>query len=186
MPRPDWRERFALGADVALIGILTTVVALPVLTAPAALAAGSSAIRHRYTSGSLPPLRPLLHQFRHGLLRGLPVILLAAALLLDLTAIGRGWVPGGPLLLILTAAAIAWLAGVAGLTLVIVGRNPQSPWRAAARIAGNQPKAVAAISATGVLAFFLALTIPVTIPLLVGIQLFAAHILADRLSPFVR
>ncbi|MEU4695345.1 hypothetical protein [Actinoplanes sp. NPDC023714] len=186
VPRPDWRERLSLATDLALIGIVTTVFALPVLTAPAALAAGSAAIRHRYASGGLPPLRPMLHRFRHGLLRGLPVVLAAAALLLDLTAVARGWVPGGPPLLLLTAAAIAWLAGVAALTLVILGRREPQPWREAAREAWTRPKATAAIAATSVLAFFLALTVPATIPLLVGFHLFAAHILADRFFPFVR
>ncbi|MEU4557895.1 hypothetical protein AB0F72_05880 [Actinoplanes sp. NPDC023936] len=181
VPRPDWRERLALGTDLALIGVVTTVFALPVLTAPAALAAGSSAIRHRYTEGGLPRTAPLLRQFRHGLLRGVPVVLATAALLLDLIAVGRGWVPGGPPLLTATALAVAWLGGLAGLTLVALGRDPALPWRHAARSAWNRPRATAAIAATGALAFFLALTIPATIPLLVGFQLFAAHILSDRL-----
>ncbi|MEU8239931.1 hypothetical protein AB0C07_16930 [Actinoplanes missouriensis] len=180
VPRPDWRERLALGTDIALIGIVTTVFALPILTAPAALAAGSAAVRHRCAEGGLPRIAPLLRQFRHGLPRGLPVVLATAVLVLDLTAVGQGWVPGGPPLLLVTALAAAWLGGLAGLTLALLGRDPTLPWRRAARTAWERPRATAAIAATGVLAFFLALTIPATIPLLVGLQLFAAHILTDR------
>jgi hypothetical protein len=181
-PRLDWRDKLALGADVALIGIVATVFALPLLTAPAALAAASTAIRHRYRDGSLPKVRPLLAQFRHGLLRGIPAILLAIVLFLDLTALARGWVPGGAPLLLMTAAVTAWLAGLAGVSLAALARNPSRPWREAAAWAWSQPRATAAVSATSVLAVFLALTVPATIPLLIGVHLFATNILTDRLN----
>ncbi|WP_229072958.1 hypothetical protein [Actinoplanes sp. DH11] len=181
-PRPDWRERFALGADVALIGIVTTVAALPLLTAPAALAAGSAAIRHRYREGGFGPLRPLLRQFRRGLLPGLPMLLVAVLVLADLTAVGRGWVPGGRPLLTVTAVAAFALGGLASVILVALGRAPDRAWAEAAAWAWNQPRAVAAAGAVGALTFFLALTVPATIPLIVGFHLFAAHVLTDRLS----
>ncbi|MEV0901194.1 hypothetical protein [Actinoplanes sp. NPDC049802] len=185
--RPDWRERFALGADLALIGIGVTVAALPLLTLPAALAAGSTAVRHRYHTGSLPEFRPLLRQFRRTLLPGVPVVLVAALLLLDLIALSRGWVPGGAPMLALTGAVVTWLAGVATLTLVAGGRDPSQPWRTAAGwawgLAVSRPWSAVAPALAGVLAFFLGLSVPATIPLVIGFHLFAAHVISDRLAP---
>ncbi|WP_433825462.1 hypothetical protein ACQP2E_25510 [Actinoplanes sp. CA-015351] len=180
--RPDWRDRFTLGTDIALIGIITTVFALPVLPAPAALAAGSAAVHHRYRQNTLPPIRPLLRQFRESLLRGLPVLLMALFLLLDLTAVSRGWVPGGPLLLAATAVATAWLGGMAGLSLAFLGRDPNQSWRTAASRSWTHPRATGAIAVTAAIALFLALSVPATIPLIIGFQLFAAHMISDRLT----
>ncbi|MBW6439662.1 hypothetical protein KZ829_38635 [Actinoplanes hulinensis] len=185
--RPDWRERFALGTDLALIGIGVTVAALPVLTLPAALAAGSTAVRHRYHAGSLPAFRPLLRQFRRTLLPGVPVVLVAALLLIDLVALSRGWVPGGTPMLVITAAVVTWLAGVTTLTLVAGGRDPSQSWKAAIGWAWGQavsrPWSAIAPALAGMLAFFLALSVPATIPLVVGFHLFAGHVLSDRLAP---
>jgi uncharacterized membrane protein YesL len=186
-PRPDWRERFALGADLALIGIVVTVAALPVLTLPAALASGSTAVRHRYTAGRMPAFRPLLRQFARSLLPGLPFVLVAALLLMDLVALSRGWVPGGTPVLVVTGTAAAWLAGLATLALVAAGRSPETPWRALLGWAWNQattrPWTAFAPALAGVLAFFLALSVPATIPLVIGFHLFAAHVISDRLAP---
>ncbi|PRX11017.1 hypothetical protein [Actinoplanes italicus] len=186
-PRPDWRERFALGADLALIGIVVTVAALPVLTLPAALAAGSTAVRHRYTAGRMPEFRPLLRQFRRSLLPGLPFILVAALLLMDLLALSRGLVPGGMPVLVVTVIAASWLAGLAALTLVALGREPETSWRSALRWAWKRsttrPWVAFAPALAGILAFFLALSVPATIPLVIGFHLFAAHVISDRLAP---
>lgn len=185
--RPDWRERLALATDLALIGFLTTVAALPVLTAPAALAAGSAAIRHRYTTGSLPAVRPLLNLYRRTFLPGIPVLLVAVVLLVDLVAISRGWVPGGAVLFLATAAVAAFLGGFATLTVVAIGREPSRQLREAAgwawQSATTRPWTALAPALAGVLAFFLALSVPATIPLVVGFQLFAAHVISDRLAP---
>ncbi|KUL30013.1 hypothetical protein [Actinoplanes awajinensis] len=181
--RPDWRERLALGADLALIGIAVTALALPVVTAPAALATGSAAVRTRYADGRLPRWRPLLRQYRRGVLPGLPALLAAAVLLIDLVAVRGGWVPGGPVLLGITAVVTAWLAGVAALTLVALGRDPELPWRTAAGWAWDHPKAATVLALIGVIALFLVLAVPVTLPLMVGFHLFAVHLLSDRLAP---
>lgn len=188
--RPDWRERFALGADLALIGVLVTVAALPVLTAPAAVAAGSAAIRHRYAQGGLPPARPMLRLYRRTVLPGIPVLLAAVAVLADLVAINRGWVPGGPVLLTATAAVAAFLGGLATLAVVAIGRDPELAVRDAGRWAWERatarPWSALAPALAGTLAFFLALSVPATIPLVVGFQLFAAHVISDRLAPHGR
>lgn len=184
--RPGLRERFALGADLALIGIVVTAVAWPVLTSPAALAAGSTAVRHRYTTGRMPRLRPLLRQFRRALLPGLPFVLVAGLLVVDLLALARGAVPGGAPVLAATALAACLLAGLTALTLVRLGREPQTSWRSALRWAWirstTRPWAVFAPALTGLLAFFLALAVPATIPVVIGFCLFAFHVIADRLA----
>ncbi|WP_436529854.1 hypothetical protein [Actinoplanes sp. HUAS TT8] len=181
--RVDWRERLALGTDLALIGIAVTVLALPVITAPAALVTGSAAVRGRYLDGRFPGWRPLLRIYRRGLLPGLPILLAVAALGLDLAAVRGGWVPGGPPLLALTALVVIGLSGVAALTLAALGRSPGLPWRAAARWAWDQPRCAAVLALINVIAFFLALAVPVTVPLVVGFHLFAVHMLTDRLAP---
>ncbi|MEV6300253.1 hypothetical protein AB0M02_12690 [Actinoplanes sp. NPDC051861] len=185
--RPDWRERLALATDLALIGVLVTVAALPVLTAPAAVTAGSAAVRHRYTDGGLPPARPLLRLYRRAILPGLPVLLVAAVLLADLVALSRGWVPGGPVLFFGTAAVAGWLGGFATLAVVAIGRDTSLSFRSAARWAWEQattrPWTALAPAAAGVIAFFLALSVPATIPLVLGFQIFAAHVITDRLAP---
>ncbi|BCY12622.1 hypothetical protein [Actinoplanes sp. L3-i22] len=182
-PRADWRDRMALATDLALIGIGATILALPLITAPAALVTASAAVRGRYLDGRLPSGRLLLRVYRRGVLPGLPVLLAAAALLLDLAAVRGGWVPGGPPLLALTTLATIWFAGVAALTVAALGRDPERSWRDAARWSWNHPKCVAALSATNLIAFFLALAVPITVPLVIGFHLFATHMLADRLAP---
>jgi hypothetical protein len=198
--RPDWRERFALGTDLALIGVVVTAAGLPVLTLPAALAAGSTAVRHRYRFGRLPAFRPLLRQFRRALLPGIPFAVVALLLLVDLIAVSRGRVPGGTPVFTATAVAACWLMGFATLVLVAVGRRATSalatpgsvpdgpaPGTSALRWAWEQatarPWSALAPALAGVLAFFLALSVPATIPLVIGFHLFAAHVISDRLAP---
>ncbi|GAA2883845.1 hypothetical protein Acy02nite_07640 [Actinoplanes cyaneus] len=180
--RADWRDRLALATDLALIGIGTTVLALPVITAPAALVAGSAAVRGRYLDGRIPSWRPLLRIYRRGLLPGLAVLLIVAALILDLAAVRGGRVPGGTPLFALTTAVTVWLSGVAAVTVAALGRTPDLPWREAARWAWNQPRCAAALAVTNLLAIFLALVVPATVPLVIGFHLFATHMLTDRLS----
>ncbi|MEU4164117.1 hypothetical protein [Actinoplanes sp. NPDC026670] len=186
-PRPDWRERFALGTDLALIGIVVTAAALPLLTLTAALAAGSTAVHHRYRNGRLPAFRPLLRQYLRSILPGIPFVLVAALLLIDLMALARGLVPGGTPVLLITGGVAGLLAGVATLALVAVGRDPETPWRAALSWSWSRmsarPWAAIAPALAGVLAFFLALSVPATIPLVIGFHLFAAHVISDRLAP---
>jgi hypothetical protein len=105
----------------------------------------------------------------------------------DLVALSRGWVPGGTPVLVVTGTAAAWLAGLATLALVAAGRSPETPWRTLLGWAWNQattrPWTAFAPALAGVLAFFLALSVPATIPLVIGFHLFATHVISDRLAP---
>ena len=187
MVRPDWRERFALATDLALIGIVVTIAALPVLTAPAALAAGSVAVRRRYRDERFPPLRELLRHFRQTLASGvlalLAVLAGTAVLGLDLVAVRQGWVPGGPALLAATVGAAVWLSGLLTLTLVELGREPGTAWRAAWRRATRRPWCALAVALTGLVVAFLTYVLPPALPILLGFHLFAAHVITDRLTP---
>ncbi|WP_043515457.1 MULTISPECIES: hypothetical protein [unclassified Actinoplanes] len=179
--RGDWRERLALATDLAMIGVVATVLALPLITAPAALAAGSVAVRARYRDGRIPPWRSLTAAYRRGVLPGMTALPAVALLALDLAAVRGGRVPGGTPLFAVTTVAAIWLTGVGTLTLAMLGRA--LPWREAARQAWNRPWCASALAVINLVAVFLALTVPATIPLVIGFHLFAAHMLADRLAP---
>ncbi|MEV4755675.1 hypothetical protein AB0J86_11270 [Micromonospora sp. NPDC049559] len=188
-PRHDWRDTLRNATDLALLGVLVTVAALPVLTAGAAVATASSAVRHWLAYDRWPDARRLLRDFGRGVLPGAGATLAAgaaAALLgLNLLALGRGLVPGGRPLLVVTAALAVAAVGLAGLTVVEVGRRGGRGWllavRAAARLAGRRPVALLASAGVLVLAAVLgAMVLPLLTPILAGYTLFALHAVARR------
>ncbi|TBL27887.1 hypothetical protein EYA84_27920, partial [Verrucosispora sp. SN26_14.1] len=75
-PRRDWRDTVRDAADLALVGILTVLTALPVLTAGASVGTASAAVHDWLATGSWPTARQTLSRFGRGLLPGLPVALL--------------------------------------------------------------------------------------------------------------
>jgi hypothetical protein len=177
-------------SDVALLGILTTIGALGVVTVGAAVATASFALRHWQEYGHWPTARETLGRYGRSVLPGVPVTLLVAAtaalLAVNVSAFARGAVPGGPALTALTLLVAGAMAGFAVLTVVEVGRG--DGWRAAVRRAivhtGQRPVALVALAGVVVLAALLAVTVtPVTIPILLGYVLFAAHAVARRLAP---
>lgn len=131
---PGATAKFALLGEVLLIGLLVTIVSLPLITLPAALAAG---IRHlrRYIAAEGSPIsafwRDVVKALPGGLVVGLATLVLTAILLLDIDLAGTGALPGG--------AAIA-VVGWVGLALVAVSLlaaaaawNPGHGWRRAVR-----------------------------------------------------
>ncbi|GID92388.1 hypothetical protein ACFQFC_40655 [Amorphoplanes digitatis] len=182
--RRDWRDTVQVATDLALLGLVVTAAALPLLTAGAAVAAGSAAVHHHLEHDRWPSARRSWAVFRRGLVPGLlagPACAAAAALVVvDLLAVRRGAVPGGTPLLVLTAVLVAAAAGYAGLTVVAVGAHPGRPWRAAARrVPLNRalPAAAGVLALAGVLAV---LVHPVLVPVLAGYALFALHVVARR------
>jgi len=121
----DWRDSLRLAADLALLGIVVTLLSLPLVTAGAAVAAGSYAIHHLTTEGRWPSFADCRQAFRARLVPGLaagPAVLVATTLIvLDVAGLRRGAVPGGgpALVAVVTAAALA--AGYAGLVAVLAG-----------------------------------------------------------------
>src|SRR5437879_752988 len=97
--RLGWQEHLRDAADLAIIGFAVVLAALPVVTAGAALATGSHAVRHRTDRGKFPPFTDLLRTFARGILPGLAATLVVAAagalLALDVSAARSGAIPGG-------------------------------------------------------------------------------------------
>ena len=187
--RRDWRDTVQVAADLALLGLLVALAALPVVTAGAAVATGSAAVHHYLEHDRWPGTRFCWAVFRGRLLSGfLASAVFAAAMTLvvvDVLALRAGVVPGGTPLIALTVAVVAVAAGYAGLVVVAAGAEDD------ARVTGTPPPArsgtvgrpVTVASAAGVvaLAVFLGLLVhPALTPVMAGFTLFALHVVARR------
>jgi hypothetical protein len=175
--RRDWRDTVRVAADLALLGLLVSAAALPVLTAGAAVATGSAAVHHYLEYDRWPGPALCRRMFRRRFLPGLAVTLafVAAAVLVavDLRALRSGWVPGGAPLIALTAVAAAAAVGYLGLVVVAAGAG----WDARA----VRPGTVAAMAGVVALAVVLAVLVhPVLVPVLAGYTIFALHVVARR------
>jgi uncharacterized membrane protein YesL len=184
--RTDWRDTLRNATELALLGIVTTVAALPVLTAGAAIATASAAVDHWCEHGRLPDAATTVRRFGRAVLPGTGAVGIAAVaailFFLDVRALVTGVVPGGVALLVVTVVAGTALFGTAGLTVVEVGRRGGRDWRAAVRVAVrtglDRPASVLACGLTLGLATVLATVVPGTAPILVGFGLFALHAIA--------
>ncbi|MFG1919440.1 hypothetical protein [Micromonospora sp. NPDC048898] len=187
--RRDWRDVLRDAADLALLGILLTLAAAPLLTVAPAAGTASAAVHDWTRTGSWPSARVTLRRFGRSALPGVPVSLLALAvaglLAADLAALATGRVPGGPPALVVTALVTAGLTGYAGLVVVEVGRNGGGRWRAAAGSAAraclDAPTRWAALAGVTALAGLLAVLVtPVAVPILAGYTVVALHAVAGR------
>ena len=176
-----WRDTVRSATDLALLGFLITGAALPLVTAGAAVATGSAAIRHHLDHDAWPTAGASLRTFRRALVPGLAasaaVLLLAALVVVDVRALRAGAVPGGPVATgaVLLAAGLG--AGFAGL--LAVAAPDRAPLTAALRLA--RPVVLAAATAVVALTALLAVLVhPVLIPPLIGYGLFALHVLTRR------
>ena len=130
---PGAKGAFALFGEVLWTGLLITIAALPIITLPAALAAG---IRHlrRYINAEESHARTFWHDWRQALLPGGLVVGAAAAVLavvltIDIAVAGTGALPGGPII-----ALIGWAALVIGATALLLTASawtPETGWRTA-------------------------------------------------------
>jgi len=186
--RTDWRDGLSTAADLALVGIAVTVAALPVVTAGAAVRTGSVAA-HRVLAGDrVPPPAELWRVFRRAVLPGAAatavVLAVAGLLVVDLAALTSRRVPGGPVAIALTGCVAAGLAAVAALTVVRLGRDADTGWMCAAHWAAGTAKQRpgTAVATAGVLALavVLAWLVPATAPLVLGVTLYALHVVARR------
>ncbi|MEU4142816.1 hypothetical protein [Streptomyces parvulus] len=193
LPPSDRREpgevfppAFTLFADMLLVGVLTSLACLPVVTAPAAFAAASATLRRSADAGSpvgaggyLADLR--VHLTPGSLAGGLAVPLLAAVLLVD-TALVRASLPGAalmaPALLLLTLG----LAVVALRTTALPAPHRLS-LREGFRRSVARPRGTLLLAAALVPAALLAWSIPVLVPLLPGPLAFAATVVDLRDTP---
>ncbi|MZE68446.1 hypothetical protein [Streptomyces sp. SID5789] len=190
LPPSDRREPgevfsagFTLFADVLLVGVVTSVACLPVVTAPAAFAAASATLRRAVEDGTpvgaggyLGHLRA--HLTPRSLAGGLAVPLLVVALLVD-SALIRGSLPGAGLMAPALVLLTLGLAVVALRTTALPAPHRLSPREGLLRsVAG--PRGSLLLAAAVVLAALLAWSIPVLIPLLPGPLAFAATVVDMR------
>ena len=184
------RDTVTVASDLAVIGITVCVLSVGVLTSAAAVHAGSVAARAVMADPTQHGARVRFHElfrvYRLSLAPGCAVSAVALLLLLDLGAVGRGWVPGGLPMTLAVGAAAATLAAVGALAVVALGHDPRRSWqdaiRQAARTAWRRPVAAAAEVGVLAVAATIAVLIPLTAPLAVGFALFALHVVADRLA----
>jgi hypothetical protein len=186
--RPDWRESVAGAADLALLGLALMLAALPVVTAGAAVATGSYAVDHWCTHRRLPAPGELGRAFVRAIIPGLGALGVALAAVavfwLDLSAIGRGAVPGGPVALVGTMLVALAAAGLAGLTVARIGRNGGAGWARAAgwawRTALRRPRVPLAAGGLLALTALVGWLMPVVAPLLGGVALLGLQVVARR------
>jgi hypothetical protein len=131
---PGATSAFGLLGEVLLVGVLVTVASLPIVTLPAALAAG---VRHlgRYLRAEGSELRHFWLDLRAGLAGGLVVgavaLVIAVVLVLDLLLAASGALPGAEAI-----AIVGWvgLAVLATALCTAAGRwAPETGWPAAVR-----------------------------------------------------
>lgn len=186
--RPRWQDALTEVSDLALLGIVTALAALPVVTLGAAVGAASRAVGDRCANGSHPAGRTTLKRFVRGIVPGAGAtavtLAVAALLVIDVRAVALGLVPGGPPVIVATGLVVLLAAGFGGLVVVAYGRG--AGWRAAVRQAGTQawrrPGALVAAAAITGLAALLAVAVPVTSPIVLGCWLYALHVTVARLA----
>ncbi|MEU1870052.1 MULTISPECIES: hypothetical protein [unclassified Streptomyces] len=176
-PGEVFSSGFTLFADMLLVGLLTAVACLPVVTAPAAFAAASATLRRAVEDQAPVDTGTYARHLRARLTRGslaggLAVPLLACVLLVD-SALARTTLPGADLM----APALALLTlGSAVLALRATALPPPhalSPREALVRSLADL-RGTLLLAGAVVLAALLAWSIPVLIPLLPGPLVFAA------------
>ncbi|MEV0719471.1 hypothetical protein [Asanoa sp. NPDC050611] len=125
--KPDWRDTVRVATDVAVLGLLLVATSLPVLTTGAAFATASFAVHHFLTHDRWPRRRAVGRVFRRTLLPGAAATVAVAAaawlVTVDLAAVSHGTVPGGAVMLGVTAVIAAAGVGYAALALVALGTH---------------------------------------------------------------
>ncbi|GAA3391732.1 hypothetical protein [Cryptosporangium minutisporangium] len=169
--------RFTLFADVLLVGVLTFLAALPVVTVFAALTAACRVLSSRVDDDATVTVGGYLREFA-GVLRSHPGVLgIPFLLVLDVVALGVG-APGAPVLaLVLGAVALVGLAAAARW-------EPGSSWSmtlrdAVARLLRYPSDGALLLAAVGV-AGVLAWTVPLMIVLVPGVLALATVAIARR------
>jgi hypothetical protein len=171
--------RFTLFADVLLVGVLTFLAALPVVTAYAALTAACRVLSCR-VSGEAAVTASAYGRTFAAVLRSHPgVLLLPLVLLADVVALAVGAPGGAGLALVLAAVGLVGLASAAEWA-------PGSAWsavvaRAASRLV-RHPSDAALLVAAVVVAGVLAWTVPLMITLVPGVVALAAVAVSRRRS----
>ncbi|MEV4343781.1 hypothetical protein AB0J83_04815 [Actinoplanes sp. NPDC049596] len=170
MKNHTWRT----AGDLALLGIVVTLVSLPLVTLGAAFLVGGATIRHHIRYGRWLTFAESWALFRARLVPGLlagPALLAVAWLIaIDVAALSRGTVPGGrpAMVLVLVIAA-----GFVGFAALIAGLGSLRLARAAV---AARPAVLAPLGGIVVIVAVLGMLVhPVLVPVLVGFALFAVQ-----------
>ncbi len=183
-PSGGWRVALRRTMDLALVGVLTTLACLPLVTAGAALATASAAVHHWCGYDELPRTRDVARTFARALLPGLAASCGFPGLLALGTAVTvRGDVPARPPA-VLVLGAVLVLSGLLLLVLAEVGATGGRRWRAAAAravaAAREIPWLVPAAAVVAAVLLLVPRLVPQVSPLLPGYALFAGHVLRLR------
>ncbi len=182
---PGAVHRFALFGEVLWTGALMALVCLPIVTWPAAVAAGSAHLR-RFVYAEATPASEFFRDVRRALPGalglGAATTLLGAVIAVDLVLVAGGSLPGG----MPVALAVAAIGAVA-LVLAIVAAGLWSPgtsWlalvRAAPRVARADLSGTAYTAvALGLCAVITWQFLPLGIPVL-GMLAFALVAIGER------
>lgn len=126
---PGATSSFALFAEVLYTGLLVTLLALPLVTLPLALAVGARHLR-RFVLDEPSSLRAALAEARTGFLRSLPIglalVAASAVLTLDLVLAAGGALPGAAAVAVVCASALA--AALVVLLTASTLWTPDSRW----------------------------------------------------------
>lgn len=182
---PGARARFALFGEVLWVGMLMTLIALPVVTWPAAVAAGSQHLR-RYLYGEATPVsgifRDAVRTLPGSLVVGAASVPLGAVVGLDLALVAGGSLPGRQIvgIVVATVGAVAVLLAVIAASMW----TPGAPWRGLLAVAPRVARADVSGTAYAAAAVFLAVVItwqwvPLGIPVL-GMLTFALVAIGER------
>ncbi|MCW5952287.1 MAG: hypothetical protein KIT69_08525 [Propionibacteriaceae bacterium] len=189
VPRfPGATNKFALFGEIMLVGFIATLLSLPVVTLPLALAVSARHLR-RYLKGEASGVRAFADDvkagFAGGLLVGLGMLVLLAAGTLslfiaptDLTGFGT----------VMTVVAWISIAAAAVVVLMLAGDwEPVTGWRGAIRRIGDRfeadPLAAGYLLLTAALVVVCAWQLgPLVIPAL-GVAVFLVVVLRERREP---
>ncbi|KZE88584.1 hypothetical protein [Microbacterium sp. TNHR37B] len=182
---PGAARPFALFAEVLWVGALVFVVALPVVTWPAAVAAGATHVRRfLYAEATAPStfFRDAVRALPGALLPGVGTAILGVVVAIDLALLTDGVLPGGGLV-----ASVIGAAGIAAFVVTVLAASLWSPgaawrdvWRVLPRVARSDLSGTLSIAvALGLAAVITWQFLPLVIPAL-GMVVFAAVALGER------
>lgn len=186
-----FRDGVRLFADTAIVGMVLGLASVLVIPIGAGFATASAAVYEGMTVGKMTTLADAWKRFVRGLIPGLGATVIAVVgillIVFNASSVAAGQVPGGKGMLAGTILVGILLSGLAGLTIVEVGRTRGVGWRAAARAAGRtaleRPIAPLAIGFVVALSLVLVLLLPPTLPIMIGVMLYAIHAVGMRLAP---
>ncbi|MEU5088423.1 hypothetical protein [Streptomyces sp. NPDC021356] len=182
-PREVFGPGFSLFADMLLVGLLTTLACLPVITVPAAFSAASATLRKTIDTGAQATAGACLRHLRThlsagSLAAGLLPPLLVLVLLVDAALVHSALPGAGVMAPVLALLALG--AAVVGLRATALEAPHGLSAREALVRSAADPRGTLLLGGAALLAALLAWAIPLLLPLLPGPLAFAATVVDLR------